>query len=161
MFQITTPLPGPLAENCTWAPGLICGETGEIVILEPVTMVTLAEADLLGSATAAAVTVTTGVAGIVEGAVYRPELEIVPHADPLQPLPVTLHFTALFVVPLTLAENCCCTPVETWAVRGDTEIDTEAAAWITTDAELDFVGLATEVAVTVASDGVGIFAGAV
>jgi hypothetical protein len=51
------------------------------------TIVTLVEADLVGSATLFAVTVTTGDEGTFAGATYSPVAEIVPHATPAQPAP--------------------------------------------------------------------------
>ena len=76
-------------------------------------------------------------------------------------MPLTVQVTDVFVLPVTVAENCCCPPVLTWAVNGDTDTDIDAAASMITDAEADFVGSATEVAVTVASAGSGTTAGAV
>jgi hypothetical protein len=114
MFQITTPLPGPLAVNCTWARGLSWGELGETVICEVATaIVTVAIADRLGAATGMAVIVTVGEAGTDPGALYNPEVEMDPHVEPAQPLPETVHFTDVFVLPVTIAENCCCPPVLT------------------------------------------------
>ena len=45
---------------------------------------------------------------------YKPLLEIVPQAAPEQPEPETLQFTAVLLVPLTVAVNCCIrvTPTE-------------------------------------------------
>ncbi len=86
---------------------------------------------------------------------------MVPQAEPEHPAPDTLQVTAVFVFPVTVAENCCCCPVPTWAEAGDTETETPGKDWMTTDAEADFVESATDVAVTVASPGVGIVAGAV
>jgi hypothetical protein len=48
-------------------------------------MVTVAFADWLGAATDVAVTVTVGGAGTLAGAVYKPEAEMDPHAEPEQP----------------------------------------------------------------------------
>jgi hypothetical protein len=45
---------------------------------------------------------------------------MVPQAAPLQPTPETLHVTAVFVVPVTVAENCLLPPAATWAVLGET-----------------------------------------
>jgi hypothetical protein len=105
--------------------------------------------------------VTMGEVGTVAGAVYKPEAEMDPHAEPAQPVPATVHFTEVFVLPVTFAENCCCPPALTWAVGGETETITDAADSITMVAEADFVGAATEVAVTVAWAGLGTTAGAV
>src|SRR5581483_2609149 len=40
------------------------------------------------------------------GAVYRPEVEIVPHAAPEHPEPATVQSTAVLLVPVTEAVNC-------------------------------------------------------
>ena len=76
-------------------------------------IVTVALENLLGAATDVAVMVTLGVLGTLAGAVYKPDAEIDPHAAPAQPVPATVHFTDLFVVPVTLAENCCCPRTKT------------------------------------------------
>lgn len=68
--------------------------------------VTLAEADLVGSATLVAFTVTVAGEGTLDGDVYNPLAEIIPHAPPVQPTPLTDHVTAAFEVPVTFAENC-------------------------------------------------------
>ena len=68
--------------------------------------VTDALADLLGSATDVAVTVTNGGLGAVEGAVYRPDEVILPQSVPTQPVPLRLQVTAVLLVPVTLAVNC-------------------------------------------------------
>lgn len=114
-LQTTTPLLGPLAVNCIWPPGFTSGEAGEMVMPEETAalIVTAAFADWLGAATAVAVTVTAGGVGTVAGAVYKPEAEINPHAEPAQPDPATVQFTDELVVPATVAENCCCAPALT------------------------------------------------
>ena len=76
-------------------------------------MVTVAEPDLVESATEVALTVTAAGEGAEAGAVYSPAPDMVPQRAPLQPGPETLQVTAVFVVPLTLAENRCCAPVAT------------------------------------------------
>jgi hypothetical protein len=49
--------------------------------------------------------------GAAEGAVYRPELEMLP-AVALPPVtPLTDQVTPVFEVPVTVAENCCVFPV--------------------------------------------------
>ena len=80
------------------APRITLGVPGETVA-ETAGIVTVAEADLVVSACAVAFTVTD--AGVVKlaGAVYRPEVEIVPG-------PVLVQVTAVFVVPVTVALNC-------------------------------------------------------
>lgn len=65
-------------------------------------------------------------------------LEIVP--------PVALQVTAVFVVPVTDAENCCVPPVNNEAVVGVIETPTEVTVTV---AEADLVVSATLVALTV------------
>ena len=84
-----------------------------------------------------------------------------PHVAPEHPAPAMLHFTAAFVLPVTFAVNCCCEPALTEVVVGETATETKVADSMTTLAEADFVGEAAEVAVTVASAGLGTLAGAV
>ncbi len=69
-------------------------------------MVTLAEADLVGSATLVAFTVTVAGKGTLDGEVYSPLAEIIPHAALVQPEPLTDHVTAVFEVPDTFPANC-------------------------------------------------------
>jgi hypothetical protein len=64
------------------------------------------------------------------GAVYRPELEIVPTVALPPPTPFTLHVTAVLVEPDTLALNCFVWVTGTEAVDGDTLTVTGAAAVI-------------------------------
>jgi hypothetical protein len=68
--------------------------------------VTLAEADLVGSATLVAFTVMIAGDDKLAGAKYCPLVEIVPHAAPVQPEPLTDHVTAIFEVPDTFPANC-------------------------------------------------------
>jgi hypothetical protein len=67
------------------------------------TIVTLAEADFVGSAALVALTVTDAEEGTLIGATYNPLAEIVPHTAPMQPEPLTVHVTPVFEVPLKLA----------------------------------------------------------
>ena len=99
--------------------------------------VTLAEADLVLSATL--VTVTVKVPGVLD-AVYRPELDTEP--------PVADHVPAVFVVPVTVAANCCVAPVSKDADVGLIAITTGGAVTVTL-AEAVFVVSATLVACTV------------
>lgn len=122
---------------------------------------TLAEPDCVGSATAVAVTATVAGEGTDAGAVYRPVEVIVPQVEPLQPAPESFQVTAVFVLPLTVAVNCCCAPIATCTEEGVTPTETAAEDWMTTLAEADLVGSATDVALTVASAGLGTVAGAV
>jgi hypothetical protein len=160
-LHTTTPLCEPVALNWTWAPGFTCGAAGEIDNVGVATIVTVAVADSLGSATDVARRVTVAGEGTLDGAVYNPVVVIVPQVAPLHPDPERVQVTAVFVVPATVAENCCCPPVETCAVAGATVTETAADDWITMEAEADFVESATDVAVTVARAGLGMVAGAV
>jgi hypothetical protein len=83
----------------------------------------------------------------------------VPQVTPAHPLPVRLQFTAVFVRPVTVAENCFCPPVKTVAVRGLMAMLTCCVN--VTVAVSDRVGSATEVAVTLTKDGFGTAEGAV
>src|SRR5213080_2634849 len=82
-------------------------------------MVTCAEADFVGSACDTAVTVT--VAGFVTtaGAVYSPELEIVPTVALPPVTPLTCQVTAVLLVFCTVAVNCCVPPAPTVADIGE------------------------------------------
>ncbi len=62
---------------------------------------------------------------------------------------MAVHVTAVFVVPVTLAVNCCVPPVNIDAVLGVTEIDKTGAAVTVTVAVADFVLSAALVAVIV------------
>ena len=74
-------------------------------------------------------------------AVYSPLEEILP--------PVAVHVTALLVVPVTVAVNCC-TPIPASSVANVGEIDTViGGAVIVTVAEAALVLSATLVALTV------------
>jgi len=66
-------------------------------------------------------------------------------------IPFTLQVTAVFVVFVTVAVNCCVAPVATEALVGLTL--TATGGMTVTDAEADLVGSATLVAVTVAGEG--------
>jgi hypothetical protein len=91
------------------------------------TMVTLAEVDLVGSATLVTVTVRVAGEGTLAGDVYSPPPEMVPHAPPLQPAPLIVQVTVVFEVPVTVAANCCVLPTDTVALIGFTCTATPAA----------------------------------
>ncbi len=84
---------------------------------------------------------------------------IVPQVTPLHPEPVTLHNTTVLDVPVTVAVKETCPPSFTCVDVGDTAIVT--AAPMPTVAVPDWVGAATEVALTVTAAGLGGVAGAV
>jgi hypothetical protein len=71
-------------------------------------MVTTALEERAGAATAIAVIVTLAELGTTAGAAYRPDDDMVPHAEPAHPEPATDQRTLVFVVPVTVAVNCCC-----------------------------------------------------
>jgi hypothetical protein len=82
-----------------------------------------------------------------------------PQVAPEQPLPLTLQATAVFVVFVTAAVNCCVFPAITCAAVGEIVI---ATGWRTvTIADADLVESAIEVAETVTCAGLGTVPGAV
>src|SRR5690242_7281948 len=102
-----------------------------------------AVADLVGSATLVALTVTVVAEAIIPGAVYRPEVEIEPVAGEID------QVTAVLVLPVTAAVNCCVLPPWRLAESGVRLTATAAAGLSVTAAVADFVGSATLVALTV------------
>jgi hypothetical protein len=83
----------------------------------------------------------------------------VPQVFPEQPAPLRLHVTAVFVVLITLAVNCCVLPATTRAVVG--EMLTATGGRMVTVADADLLVSATEAAVTITRAGLGTVAGAV
>jgi hypothetical protein len=81
--------------------------------------VTVAVADLVPSAWLVARTVTVCVDAIDAGAVYSPPAVTVP-----VPVGLTLHVTAVFVVPVTVAVNCRVWLAASVAVVGLTDTTT-------------------------------------
>lgn len=79
----------------------------------------------------------------------------------MQPTPEILHVRAVFVLPVTVAENCNVPPEATCAVFGESETITDEADWTTKEAEPDLAGLATETAVIVIAETAGTLLGAV
>ena len=139
--------------------GLMLNETAGAV-----TMLMLADADLVGSATLVATTLTLGGEGATSGAEYTAPVELVarvPQEEPLQPAPVKLHATAVFGVPFTVAVNESVAAVETEALVGLMLNETAGATTTLTLAEADLVGSATLVAVTLRVSGEGTLDGAV
>jgi hypothetical protein len=114
-----------------------------------VTIVTLAEADLLGSATLVALTVTDGGEGTLIGATYKPLVEIVPHAAPVQPEPLTVHVIAPLEVPLTFQEKLCVPPTASVRLPGFTVTVTGVVAIVS--AAVLLVTLPTELLTTTAN----------
>jgi hypothetical protein len=124
-------------------------------------MTTIAEADFVVSATDVAVIVAEDGLGTVAGAAYRPADVIVPQEFPTQPVPLTFQVTPVLLVPVTLAENCCCPPTASVARVGVTVTETLTTAWTVTVAVPTTAESASEVALTVTVLGLGTVAGAV
>jgi hypothetical protein len=154
-------LPVTCAENCREAEAAIVAEVGEMVILTPGTIVTVALADLVGSATDVAVTEKNGGLGGAAGAVNRPDGLIVPHVLPAQPIPEIVHTTAVLEEPVTMALNCFRVLTPIWALVGEIEIATTVPDVIVTVADADLVGSESNVAVTATIGGFGPEEGAV
>lgn len=100
--QVKAVLAWPLmvAENCCvlkTSTETAAGDTTTTPV-DPLVTVTVAEPLFVVFALDVAVTVTCGGVGTVEGAVYTPAVVIVPP-------PTTLHVTAVFEVPATVAVN--------------------------------------------------------
>src|SRR5436190_1971488 len=112
-------------------------------------MVTCAEADFVGSAWDTAVTVTMAGFGTTAGAVYRPELDIVPTVALPPVTPLTCQVTAVLLVFCTVAVNCCVPPAPTVADTGEIVTRTTAVGVMVTCAEADFVGSAWDTAVKI------------
>ncbi|MGA7767407.1 MAG: hypothetical protein WCA27_14435 [Candidatus Sulfotelmatobacter sp.] len=154
-------LPVTWSENFREAEGATLAEVGEMVTVTTGTIVTVALADLVGSATDVAVTEKNGGFGGTAGAVNSPEGLTVPHVSPAQPIPVIVHVTAVLEEPVTVALNCFCALTPTWALVGDMEIATTLPEVIVTVADPDLVGSESKVAVTVTIGGFGGVEGAV
>ena len=148
-------LPVTCAENCREAEAASVAEVGEMVMLTTGTIVTVALADLVGSATDVAVTDRNGGVGGTAGAVNRPDELTVPQVLPAQPIPVMVHVTAVLEEPVTVALNCFCLLTPIWAVVGDMEIATTPPVVMVTVADADLVGSESKVAVTATIGGFG------
>src|SRR5579864_8710335 len=110
--------PLTLALNCCVPKSATVATLGDTVTVtdpDAAVTVTVAVADFALLASEVAVTVTCAGFGTNAGAVYSPLAEIVPSAAP-----ATLHVTAVFVVPETVAVNCWLLPTATLAVAGPT-----------------------------------------
>jgi hypothetical protein len=93
--QVTLVLAEPVtvAVNCCVPLVSTFAVVGLIATAMTATIVTVAEADFVGSAALVAVTLTVFGAGATAGAVYKPAAVIVPQAAPEQPAPVTVQVT--------------------------------------------------------------------
>jgi hypothetical protein len=103
--QVTSVLVAPrmVAVNCCVP--LTCKEGGVTFKASEMLMATEVEADLAVSAWLVAIMVTLAGLGIIAGAVYMPELDIVPTVELPPVTPPTDHVTAVFVEFATVAEN--------------------------------------------------------
>src|SRR5664279_442184 len=86
---------------------------------------------------------------------------MVPQVDPAHPYPLKLHFTAVLVLPVTVAMNCCFAPVLSATIVGEIATDTVPGPSTVTVADADTDGFASRVAVTATRGGAGAVAGAV
>jgi len=152
-------VPVTFAVNCCCLLSKTCTEAGDTLTTTKGSTVTVAEFDLVESATDVALMLTFAGFGTLVGAVYTPLVPMVPQALPVQPVPDTLHVTLVFVDPVTVAVNCRCLPTTTCAEVGEIFIATDGT--IVAIAVLSFVGSAAEVAVTLTCGGPGTAAGAV
>jgi len=82
--------------------------------------VTVELAAAVASAALVAATVTLAGLGMAEGAVYMPVALTFPRAVLPPGMPFTDQVRAVFVVPVTVAENCCVACTLTLAVSGVT-----------------------------------------
>src|SRR5262249_505847 len=122
---------------------------------------TLAEADLVVSATEVAVTVANAGLGTVAGAVYKPDDVMVPQEPETQPVPETLQVTAVFDLPVTVALNCCVPFTAIVREAGEIETPTPPPEPMVTTAAPICDGSNKLVAVTLTVPGLGAVRGAV
>jgi hypothetical protein len=118
----------------------------------------VAEPDVAGSSTEVAVIETVGTAGTCDGAVYMPDVEIVPHSAPVQPEPDAVQITRLSSAFWTVPVNRKIQP--TWRVGSGGDTVTTTADRMVIVALADLEVSATEVALTVTVAGLGTLPGA-
>jgi len=97
----------------------VFGLTATVIAGGAVTL-TVAAPVFVASACEVAVTVTVPPVGTLVGAVYKPDALMVPMLAAPADVLLTCHVTAVFVVPVTVAANCCVWLVCTLAVAGAT-----------------------------------------
>src|SRR5580698_7757496 len=83
-------------------------------------MVAMEVPEMLGASVIKAVMVTLAGFGMITGAVYKPALVMVPTVALPPVTPFTCQVTAVSLVLVTVAVNCCCEPSCTLAVAGET-----------------------------------------
>jgi len=138
-FTTVLLLPVTAAVNCWVAPVESDAEPGESdTATTGVLTVTVADADFVESAALVAVTLKVPAA---LGAVYRPPVETVPL--------VADQFTAVLLLPVTVALNCWVPLLNIEADTGEIVTATTGAALTVTFADADLVESATLVALTV------------
>ncbi len=106
-------LPVTVAVNCCDCETLKVADVGLSWIVTGVRLI-VAVADFVGSTMLVALIVTDWVLVTVDGAVYRPVLDSVPTAG------LRDQVTLVFVVPVTVAVNCCVCETERLADAGVT-----------------------------------------
>jgi hypothetical protein len=84
-------VPVTVAVNWCVLPAATSTVAGETFTATGATIVTVAVANMAVFAAEVTLTVTCAGDGIVPGAVYSPEEDTTPHAEPLHPLPLTLQ----------------------------------------------------------------------
>jgi hypothetical protein len=129
-FTAVLVLPDTVAENCwVWPPCTLAdvGDTLTDTAVGVPEISTVAEADLVVSATLCALTETEPPEGTLAGAVYSPPLEIVPTVELPPATPFTFQLTEVLVVPLTVAENCWLPFTCNAALVGFNETETDGA----------------------------------
>ena len=110
-----------LAENCCVRPVVTVAVFGlTVTTTAGAVTVTTAIPDFVESACEVAITVTVPPVGTFAGAVYKPDELMVPILGALADALLTCQVTTVFVVPETVAVNCCVWPVCTLAVAGAT-----------------------------------------
>jgi hypothetical protein len=129
-FTAVLVVPETVAVNCCDRPTCTLALPGEIVTDTGVgagRIVTVALADCVEAKALCAVT-TTGLVETVAGVLYKPVEEIVPTEEFPPTIPPTSQFTAVLVVPETVAVNCCDRPICTLALPGEIVTDTGVGA---------------------------------
>src|SRR5437868_13255290 len=147
--QLTDVLLVPVTEarNCCVSPAVRLAVLGLTATATVGLRLIVAVSDLVLSATLVARTVAVCAVGIEAGAVYSPLVLIVPAPA------ITAQVTAVLLVPVTDAVNCCVIPAVRFAVFGLTVTATVGLRF--TVAVSDLLGSATLVARNVAGCAVG------
>jgi hypothetical protein len=109
-----------VAENVCIAPGATVAEVGAILSTTSLVIVTVAEAVAAEFTCAIAVIVALAGDGKICGAVYSPPAVIVPNCAFPSAIPFTVQFTAVLLLPLTVALKLEVFPSSTDALVGVT-----------------------------------------